>query len=142
MNTYEQASGRWYDDNWNLLGVGYAGGDQGHVPEGVNNPDMQEIAETGPLPRGFYTIGKPYDHPKCGMFYMPLTPNLANIMYGRGGFGVHGDLVTAIGRREASDGCIILARDVREAIWNAGDPDLQVVSGMLTVPDLDSEIAT
>ena len=141
MNTYSQLTGRVYDTNGVLLGVGYAGGDKGNVPEGVNNPEMQDVPNVGPLPCGFYVMGTPYDHPVCGPFFIPLTPNPANRMFGRGGFGMHGDLIDAPGQHKASDGCIIMARDVRETLAAGIDHDLHVISGIIIPVDVDGEVS-
>ena len=60
---------------------------------------------------------------------MSLTPNAANNMFGRSEFKIHGDLIDAPGQHKASDGCVILSRDVREQIWQSGDHDLHVIPG-------------
>lgn len=51
-------------------------------------------------------------------------------MFGRGGFGIHGDLIGAVGLRKASDGCPIQSLDVRHSIGEdlAVDDDLEVVA--------------
>lgn len=144
MYTWESSTGKCYDDNGLLLAFGYAGGDEGHAPEGVNNPYLQDVPNVGPLPSGFYTIGKPYDHPKCGECFLPLTPASDNEMFGRGGFGIHGDLVSAPGQKKASDGCIILPLDVRQKIGSklAVDHDLRVIAHLPEfAADVDGEIA-
>lgn len=143
MNVYEQATGRWYGGNDILMGAGYAGGDCGNDLAGVNNPAVEDIPNVGPLPCGWYKIGAPYNHPKCGEFFIPLTPQPGNEMFGRGGFGVHGDLKSSPGACKASDGCIILALGVRQAIAAnlAIDDDLKVVSGIEVFPDVDGEIS-
>jgi len=130
MNLYVQDSGRWYDGKGNLLGVGYAGGNKGMNPEGVNNPSLSSEANVGPLPSGLYKIGRPFNHDVCGKYFMPLSPNPDNQMFGRSGFGVHGDLIAAAGQQKASDGCVILALGVREQIGArlAVDDDLEVVA--------------
>jgi hypothetical protein len=132
VNRFAQDTGRWYNDAGSLLGVGYSGGNKGNDPEGVNNPALQNLACVGPLPCGFYKIGQPYDHATCGPYFMPLTPAPGNTMYGRGGFGVHGDDVRFPGQKKASDGCIILALGVRQEIGGnlAVNDDLEVVASM------------
>lgn len=140
MNLFVQNSGKFYNRTGDLLGIGYAGGDKGNALDGVNNPTLEDIPDVGPLPCGFYTVGRPYNHPKCGEYFLPLSPSAANNMFGRGGFGIHGDLVSAPGQHKASDGCIIMSKDVRRAVWESGDHDLQVVSGLIA-PDLDGEIS-
>jgi hypothetical protein len=142
MLTYEQSTGRLYDAHGARLGIGYAGGDRGNVPQGVNNPAMQNIPNVGPLPCGIYTIEAPIDHPECGKYFLRLIPSAANQMFGRGGFGMHGDLVSAPGKQEASDGCPIQELATRIAVWTGGDHTLEVVATLpAPVSDVDGEIA-
>lgn len=128
MNVYVQSTGAFYDGNGDFLWRGYSGGNRGNDPEGVNNPELQDVPCVGPLPVGLYRIGEPHDHPTCGRYFIPLTPHPDNHMFGRGGFGIHGDLITAVGQQRASDGCIILPLSVREKIGAGSDLDLQVVA--------------
>lgn len=126
MWEYQQGSGRVIASDGSNIGTGYSGGNVGQTPEGINNADMQNIQRVGPLPQGNYTIGQPINHPHLGPFAMPLTPNPANEMFGRGAFYIHGD--NSAMNQSASEGCIILPHTVRVAIWNSGDHDLQVVA--------------
>ena len=126
--TWAIDSGSLYDKNGELQGKGYAGGDCGAYPPGVNNPSCCDVPKVGPLPPGHYTIGAPQDTITHGPYVLPLTPNPGNQMYGRGGFLIHGDSILAPGRQEASEGCIVLPLGVREQIWNSGDHDLGVVA--------------
>lgn len=123
--TYEVVSGRLYSDDGELIAKGYAGGNKGQVPEAVNNPEYQSRHEIGPLPSGAYTIDAPYDHPQLGPYVMNLVPAPENEMFGRGDFRIHGD--NSKGDHSASEGCIILPRDVRNRIWLSGDRSLDVV---------------
>jgi hypothetical protein len=141
MNVWEQEAGKWWNDGGVLLGVGYSGGDCGSAPENVNSPLAQSFACSGPIPQGLYTIGAPQDTIVHGPYVLPLTPDPANQMYGRSGFLVHGDSVLYPGQKAASEGCIVLPKTVRQQIWESGDRDLKVVSG-LPYPDVDGEIAT
>lgn len=127
MWTYIQISGRLYHEE-ELIGVGYSGGG-----EGKNNPDLQDVKDVGPIPRGKYSIGTPVDTVMHGPYAMALTPDPANDMAGREGFLIHGDSVSAPGT--ASEGCVIMSRDVREEVWTSMDHDLEVLSG--TPVDLD-----
>jgi lipoprotein-anchoring transpeptidase ErfK/SrfK len=52
---------------------------------------------------------------------MWLTPNPANEMFGRFGFGIHADEVANPGKRLASTGCIVMSN--RVAIWTAAQAD-------------------
>lgn len=117
-----------FDANGNLQAVGYAGGDKGLHPEGVNNPKMQNVVNIGPLPCGHYTIGAPIDNPVTGPYSLPLTPDSANEMYGRGGFFLHGDDIRFPGQRKGSDGCPVVDRASRETVWASLDRDFEVVT--------------
>lgn len=125
MWTYAQSTGRLLDASSTLVGTGYAGGNCGKNPEGVNNPAMQFDANIGPLPQGLYTITAPYDNPQTGPYTMNLNPDPANNMGGRAAFRIHGD-TTPPGN--ASEGCIIMNRTVRTDVWASGDRTIQVVA--------------
>jgi hypothetical protein len=100
---------------------------QGYSGSGAakNNPAAQSFPNMGPIPVGQYEIGPPYDNLKTGPYTMNLTPNQFNMMYGRSEFRIHGDSLTDPGN--ASEGCIVLPRPVRELIWESGDHSLMVV---------------
>lgn len=117
---YEQRTGRMYGPDDVLVGVGYSG-----AGDCKNNPVTQTMHNRGPLPRGIYYIGTAKNTVTHGPFVLPLTPDPSNEMFGRDGFLIHGDSVIHPGT--ASEGCIILSRDVREAIAISGDKDLQVI---------------
>jgi hypothetical protein len=123
MWTFAQLTGKIYQ-NGVYVATGYSG-----APGYVDNPADQQLKAEGPLPVGFYTITAPYQNPKTGPYTMNLEPDSANQMYGRGDFRIHGDSITAPGT--ASEGCIVLARAIRERIWNSGDHRLQVVSNVV-----------
>jgi len=126
MWTFEQISGRLYDSDGKLEGIGYSG-----FANGKNNPDAQSIHQVGPIPCGLYSMQAPHDSQTHGPFVIPLIPNPENEMFGRDGFLIHGDSKHAPGT--ASLGCIIQARDVREKVWNSGDHVLQVVARLAEV---------
>jgi RHS repeat-associated protein len=125
---YSQSTGQMshVDSNGNStdVGSGYAG-----HGEGVNNPAMQDVQHTGPLPQGTYAIAPQQDNTTGSGTTLPgsmrLTPDPANEMHGRGGFLIHGDNSRA--DRSASEGCIIMNRDVRNHIGDSNDPVLRVV---------------
>lgn len=102
----------------NLLGTGYAG-----HGAGVNNAAMQSVHNTGPLPQGTYRIDPPVDTATRGPYVMWLTPDPANEMFGRSGFGIHADEVANPGKRLASTGCIVMSNSARMAIWNTAEAD-------------------
>jgi hypothetical protein len=138
MWNYRQGDGQVTDRLGMGHGCGYAGRGQGR-----NNPELQDvhggyrteggIAELvdglsaddwGPLPRGEYQIMAPVDTATHGPYVLWLVPNPANQMFGRAGFGIHGDSIEHPGL--ASEGCICVPRATREAIWASGDGILQV----------------
>jgi Protein of unknown function (DUF2778) len=128
MWTFVQRSGKLYDPSGKYIATGYAGGACGAHPEGVNNPDMADQHNIGPLPQGTYTFGEPIGkHPKLGLFVIPLIPDPSNNMFGRSGFFLHGDLVKGPAE-SASDGCIIMGPAYRHACAESPDQQIQVVS--------------
>lgn len=104
-----------------VAGIGWAG--QG---AGKNNPDAQNIPNIGPLPRGNYTIGPAYHHPKLGRVTMNLIPDPDNNMEGRADFRIHGAAAPP-DTETSSHGCIIQIRSVRERVAGSSDKRLQVV---------------
>jgi hypothetical protein len=102
------------------IGQGYSGAE----PCGKNDPRMQGIPDVGPIPRGFYTIGIPYDSRDHGPHVMRLLPDAENTMFGRSEFLMHGDSLERPG--QASKGCIIMPPAVREFVSASGDIRLQV----------------
>ena len=114
-----QSTGQLSRDG-NAEGYGYSG-----AGEGKNNPAMQTIHNVGPIPVGDYTIGEPCDTMTHGPYVLRLTATEDNNMCGRSGFLIHGDSVVSPGT--ASEGCIILSRDIRTKIWESGDRQLEVV---------------
>lgn len=118
MLSYSQTSGEMRSDTGALLGTGYAG-----HGAGVNNPAMQSIHDVGPLPQGVYTIAAPVNTTTHGPYVMWLTPDPANEMFGRSGFGIHADEIANPGKRLASTGCIVMSNEARVAIWEAAQAD-------------------
>ncbi len=107
-------------------GNGYSG-----AGRGKNNPAMQAARGVGPVPRGIWVIGAPYQSKNTGPFTMPLTArdekpkDDIHQPTGRSAFRIHGDSIKNPGT--ASHGCIILPRFVREKIWKSGDREIEVV---------------
>jgi hypothetical protein len=121
-HTYCQRTGEWFTDGV-FVAKCYAGRGLG-----LNNPDMQDAHNVGPIPRGTYTICAPADHPHLGPFCMYLEPDPTNDMRGRSAFYFHADRVDSARKPfAASEGCIIGSRPVRGAIWASGDRILHVV---------------
>lgn len=121
MWTYEQSTGHLTRDG-KLRGVGYSG----HPPH-VNDPHAENVKMVGPICRGDYDINAPISHPHLGPVSLALTPHATNNMHGRGSFFVHGDLIGHEGEQLASDGCVIMLRLIRQAMWDEGDHLLRVI---------------
>ena len=126
MFIYESSSGKLIDPDSLLLAYGYSG----HA-EGLNNPLFQDIIDVGPIPEGWYTIGRAQDSPKHGPKALPLVPDPENEMFGRMDFWMHGDEKLHPGQHLASLGCIIEAEWVRDQVDLSPDKRLQVVG---TIP--------
>ena len=121
MWTYQQSTGQLSHDG-EPIGTGYAG-----HGTGVNDPAMQDQHNVGPVPQGKYTIGPSEDRPNSiGAFALPLTPDPANQMFGRTAFFIHGDNMQM--NHTASDGCIVIARTVRNLVASSGDRQLTVIA--------------
>lgn len=103
-----------------LVGVGYSG-----FGVGKNNPDMESVHNVGPIPKGRYDIGPAHNTTTHGPVVLALTPDPSNQMYGRSAFLIHGDSIAAPGT--ASHGCIIQARNIRQAIDASSDKEIQVI---------------
>lgn len=119
MWTYSQQTGNLFDPTNSLVAAGYSG-----CGLCKNDPDEQDKHDEGPIPIGNYTIQAPVDTEKHGPFVLWLTPDHVNQMYGRSGFGIHGDSKVEPGT--ASNGCIIMSKWIREKVWNSGDRKLVV----------------
>lgn len=121
MWKYVQATGEMFGPDGREAGRGYAG----RGPS-KNKPEDQCRVNEGPLPRNTYTIEPAITHSRLGPVALPLTPHHASAMCGRSAFYVHGDSTANPGN--ASDGCIILARAVRERMNESADKELVVVA--------------
>jgi hypothetical protein len=125
MWTYGQKTGALLQGG-KIVATGYSG-----FAEGKNNPAMQAVHDVGPIPQGAWTIeGPPINTAEHGPFVLTLTPSSGTNTLGRSGFLMHGDAIHAPGT--ASKGCIIMARDTREQVWNSGDTNLEVVPEFAT----------
>lgn len=125
MWTYEQNTGRLLDPNGAFVAKGYAGGNCGLNPEGVNNHAMQGVHNVGPLPVGKYTFGAAIEESHLGPCAIPLIPDPSNEMFGRGHFFCHGDMIGHLGA--GSEGCMIQARQVRMMVAASNDKQLNVI---------------
>jgi type VI secretion system (T6SS) effector TldE1-like protein len=122
---YEQITGRLISPLGGLMASGYSG-----AGVGKNNPTEENVQDAGPIPVGYYDMESPINSPIHGPFAIPLLPDANNFMFGRFGFLIHGDSLERPG--DASEGCIIMPRFAREAIWNSTDHRLQVVRQLPT----------
>lgn len=133
MWKYVQSSGAMIAPDGEILRVGYSG----RVPDGKNNPDLQHVRNVGPIPRGWWTMSAPANHPSKGPVVIRLVPDAATEVFGRSGFLIHGDNASGT----ASQGCIIIGGAAnRQRIWDSGDHRLQVVreTSVLTAGALQS----
>ncbi len=119
--TYTQKTGELQRDGTHIA-VGYSG-----ARAGKNNPEMENVHNIGPIPRGDWTIvGPPVNTAEHGPFVLRLDPAAGTQTFDRNGFLMHGDSIESPGC--ASQGCVIMPRSVREQVWNSGDRDLKVVA--------------
>lgn len=119
MWTFDQSSGKLYH-NQDYVADGYSGHELGK-----NNPKMEAARGVGPIPRGIWAIGKPRLSKQVGPVAIPLTPLADTNTFHRSAFFIHGDSIKNPG--QASHGCIIMPRVVREEIWASDDHVLTVV---------------
>lgn len=119
--------------NGEYMETGYSGA----LPDGKNNPDMECVRNVGPIPRGYYNIG-PVENKPTPMTLRLIAdmPNYCNPA--RSGFLIHGDNAT----HTASQGCIILGRNMRRTIAESGDNRLLVVRSSVESTRVDSGSAT
>ena len=118
---YEQITGNLYKDS-RFVATGYSGAGK-RLQDGRNNPDMQYVRQKGPLCEGKYKIGPVRTSQRVGPIAMDLTPIEGTDTKGRSAFMIHGDNK----RNDASKGCIILARPIRQQIAKSKDRVLIVV---------------
>jgi len=119
MWVYRQHTGFLFNDAGDMVAVGYSG-----AGEGKNNPAMQGIRSVGPIPRGLWVIGEAYNSKRIGPLALPLYEHLHNALE-RTFFLIHGDSISNPGN--ASLGCLIFSRKVREAIIASNDRLLKVI---------------
>lgn len=109
---------------------------------------METVCGVGPLPAGPWKIvGPPYTDPKLGPYVLKLVPatqmfRALIVSMGRDpdSFRCHGMPEPPADIRSGSDGCICADRVTRTRMYQSGDTDLEVISG-LAVPDLTGEIS-
>lgn len=106
--------------NGAVVGSGYSGRDWGK-----NNPNAVSAVGIGPIPPGNWRMVDFRDSPNTGPRTIVLEPCQGTDVKGRSAFRIHGDSAQHPG--DASRGCIILQRGIREMMWNSGDHNLTVV---------------
>jgi hypothetical protein len=119
MWTYSQSTGRLTDKDGKLAAVGYSG----RAGSARNNPNSQALHNVGPIPRGHYSIGQAHQSEHTGPLTMDLKPSRETNTFGRSLFRIHGDNMI----HDASEGCIIMPRNVREDLATSSDKLLEVV---------------
>jgi hypothetical protein len=144
MLNVSQTTGSWtYADGTpvvdvhNIAVVGWAGNDCNPTwnPTGIkgkNNPDMDGVANIGPLPLGDYTIRWLSDeeakaHAHLGPMLAELIPDAQNDMKGRSGFFIHGAARDPHRHGQESRGCTVLERIPRQAVKDSGETSVRVV---------------
>lgn len=118
--TYEQSTGNLFL-NGVQVATGYSGAGM-TTATGRNNPALENMPQVGPIPRGQYTIGQPRTSTHTGPVAMDLNP-VGHNAHGRSAFQIHGNNRS----NNASHGCIILPRHVRDTIGASTDRTLNVV---------------
>ena len=105
---YDQATGHITDEGENLLAVGWAGNG-----DGKNNPAMQDVHNTGPLPQGLYEVADwEHDHNGLGHDVVALH-QVEGETFGRDDFFIHGPSVNPDHYGQESKGCIVVPREDR-----------------------------
>lgn len=117
MFIFNSRTGEFLDGD-NRLAEGYSG-----TGAGRNDPDMEHVQGVGPIPRGKYKIGAVYSDPHLGPIVMHLDAEPGTDTFGRSLFRIHGDNA----EHDASHGCVILPRPVRERVAASPDKELWVV---------------
>ncbi len=142
MFSFHQSSGRLWRPGWTAAdqfeAFCYAGYSSQPWPlppgktilpgEGRNVPNMESVHDIGPLPKGCYTIGPPYNHPKLGPLTFDLTPDAGVKLYGRALFRIHPDGKVNPGTH--SHGCICAPHSARIYIAAAREGKVDKVLGL------------
>jgi hypothetical protein len=118
--TWSESAGTMSDANGDVVGIGYSGSGFDK-----NNPSAAGMSGLGPIPCGSWSMDGIENNGPTGPFTIILNPEPGTDTLGRSEFRIHGDSISDPGN--ASHGCIILPRPVREQIWNSSDHDLIVV---------------
>lgn len=128
MLTYVQRTGALFNSKNKRIAFGYSGHE-----EGKNNPEMQDVKDKGPIPRGVYAICQLHDSERTGKDVMRLLPVDGTETFGRKDFECHGDSSEHPGA--ASHGCIVLSHPIRVGIvYTESDKRIKVVAEESDVP--------
>lgn len=105
---------------------------------GKNNHAYEKMQNIGPIPCGEWEIAHWDDHhgdkgPQVAVL-LPVKHNA----WGRTAFLIHGDSISRPG--EASHGCIIASRYVRDKLRASGERQLTVIPGKIA-PDMTEMVA-
>jgi hypothetical protein len=121
---FSSTTGDLTDAAGTVVGHGFSG-----HGVGLLDPEYEMVQDVGPIPRGSYVIGPFFDDPEKGPLVANLVPHIGTDDFGRTGFMIHGDTAADVedGTELASEGCIVLARSIRELVAASGDNELQVV---------------
>lgn len=120
--TWSQSKGLLTGPAGTKIAQGYAGSGAG-----INNPNMQDIPNVGPIPQGTWQIGPlEASHDTLGTNVMALTPAEGTDAFGRSAFYCHGD--TASRDESASHGCIVLPLWARMQMADSTDKVLEVTA--------------
>lgn len=106
--------------NGRIVSRGYSG-----LGRGKNNPSMVAAIGVGPIPPGMWRIVGLAKDDHTGPYSIILEPEPGTDTLGRAGFRIHGDSISHPG--EASHGCIILPRAVRNEMIASHDDLVCVV---------------
>lgn len=122
---WDQSAGE-LSHNGKFVSKGYSG-----AGKGKNNPEMEGVRATGPIPAGKWYIRSPYNSNAVGPYVLTVWADDGQLddvhaRTKRSAFRIHGDSIKNPGT--ASKGCIILPRAIREQIWKSGDRVLEVVT--------------
>jgi hypothetical protein len=129
---YCQAEGSLWTPQGKKLAVGFSGHDVG-----LNNPSLQNAVNVGPIPQGVWMIASQPEGPShLGPVALALTPVFGTTTFGRSGFFLHGDSLEDVldHTKDASHGCVVFPRAVREAVLASPVKELVVVENEDTSP--------
>lgn len=122
MWIYVIKSGELMKD-WQHVASGYSG-----FGLGRNNPLMMNLKNIGPIPVGYWRIGKAFHSPKTGECAIPLTPEPGTQTFNRTDFEMHGDCKDPLKRGEASHGCIVMSAYTRKLVAEDEGELLRVIA--------------